>query len=208
MRKSRFEERMTELRGELKVLTSQLNSKEKSKQSLEEENQKLTKAIKINEKFVSEIISKKKNIIEDFINKSLEFLLNDSSIKCSIIQDEKPSGTFWYFSVKQGKVEGGIDTFGGGLMALISTLFRIILHIMTQKESFIILDESLNHLSSNYHSKLSELFKVISKKYNLSIILITHQEQFLNNAEINLVFDKVNGELKLIREERNNDARR
>ena len=198
-----FKERYLELKGEIKSLSNQLSKKVKNKTELEEKNRLLQKSIDYAESFMNQIISNKKQFIEDFINQALQVCLGEAAPKFSILREDKPSGTIWSYEISQGKISGGIDTFGGGVMALISTLFRIILHIILNKEPFIILDESLNHLSSNYHHKLSLFFKKVAREYNISIILITHQSEFLNSSDINLILDKQNGELILIKEEHN-----
>lgn len=199
---SRFRDKMIELRGEVNLLSSQINKMKDERDSYLTDKETISKAVSFLEDKITLIISNKKSFIENFVNESLQFLLGKENAPIfSIGKEEKPTTVYWSYKLKQGKVEGGIDTFGGGLMALISTLLRIVIHILTKRASFMILDESLNHLSANYHYKLSELFKVLSKRYNISIILITHQHNFIENADVNLEFDKINGELVLIKEE-------
>jgi len=77
------------------------------------------------------------------------------------------------------------DTSGGGVLDICALALRmVLLEVSTPKvEGCIILDESLKHLSKEYLFKASQFLNEINKKLGRQIIFITHQQEFIDNAE-------------------------
>lgn len=76
-----------------------------------------------------------------------------------------------------------MDTSGGGILDIISLALRIVLMEvnMPKIQGFILMDESLKHLSSNYLPQASLFLKEISQKLNRQIIFISHEDEFINS---------------------------
>jgi len=77
------------------------------------------------------------------------------------------------------------DTSGGGVLDICALALRmVLLEVSTPKvEGCIILDESLKHLSKDYLYRASQFLNEINKKLGRQIIFITHQQEFIDNAE-------------------------
>ena len=77
------------------------------------------------------------------------------------------------------------DTSGGGVLDICALALRmVLLEVSTPKvEGCIILDESLKHLSKDYLFKASQFLNEINKKLGRQILFITHQQEFIDNAE-------------------------
>ena len=75
------------------------------------------------------------------------------------------------------------DTFGGAVVQVESFLLRIVFLIKTGMVPLLVLDESFNCVSSGYLSNLSNLLKDICNKFNLDILLVTHQREFIDTAD-------------------------
>jgi len=77
-----------------------------------------------------------------------------------------------------------LDTSGGGVLDIISVALRIALLELSKPKinGFLVLDESFKHLSAVYLPKACEFLKVISKKINRQIIMVTHQSIFTEIA--------------------------
>jgi len=77
------------------------------------------------------------------------------------------------------------DTSGGGVLDICALALRMVLLEVSQPkvEGCIILDESLKHLSKDYLFKASQFLNEINKKLGRQILFITHQQEFIDNAE-------------------------
>jgi len=78
-----------------------------------------------------------------------------------------------------------LDSSGGGVLDIISLALRIALLEVSKPriEGFIALDESFKHLSSVYLERASSFLKAINEKINRQIILVTHQNELINNSD-------------------------
>ena len=78
-----------------------------------------------------------------------------------------------------------MDTSGGGVLDIISLALRaVLLEVSVPKiEGFLILDESLKHLSKEYLMNASQFLNELNTKLGRQIIFITHQQEFIDNAE-------------------------
>ena len=61
-----------------------------------------------------------------------------------------------------------------------------------------LMDESLNHVSESYQGKLSNFIKVLCDEFNMTIILVTHQDKLTEYADQIVHFEKEGSELKVI----------
>jgi len=75
-------------------------------------------------------------------------------------------------------------TSGGGILDIISVALRVALleSVIPKNNGFIIFDESFKHLSQDYIENAKNFLRAITKKMNRQIIMVTHKEQFLENA--------------------------
>lgn len=78
-----------------------------------------------------------------------------------------------------------MDTSGGGVLDIVSLALRaVLLEVSVPKiEGFLMLDESLKHLSKDYLMNASQFLNELNKRLGRQIIFITHQQEFIDNAE-------------------------
>jgi DNA repair exonuclease SbcCD ATPase subunit len=92
------------------------------------------------------------------------------------------------FNIKTPEFEEAcdpMDTSGGGVLDIVSLALRaVLLEVSVPKiEGFLMLDESLKHLSKDYLMNASEFLNELNKRLGRQIIFITHQQEFIDNAE-------------------------
>lgn len=75
------------------------------------------------------------------------------------------------------------DTFGGAVVQIEEFLLRIVFLLQTKMIPFMVLDESLNCVSEQYLSNLSLLLKEMCSRFNLDILLVTHQAAMREAAD-------------------------
>ena len=78
-----------------------------------------------------------------------------------------------------------IDSFGGGLSDIISTVLRLIsIELWQPKNTLpVLLDETGKFVSSEFQAQFGEFLKSWSSEFSRQIILITHSESAAMNAD-------------------------
>lgn len=150
--------------------------------SMEEEFRLLNDSMGILSHLVESIISSNTQFIEELVSDGLTFIFGDK-FKFEINHNVKNSKNVWYYTIQKGDIKGDINSFGGGVMAVTSFLLRVAINIIKKKPKFMFLDESLNHVSNSYQDKLSEFIKLLCDKFDMTIILITHQEKIISRCD-------------------------
>lgn len=72
---------------------------------------------------------------------------------------------------------------GGGAIDVAAFSLRVSAWKLAGTRSTLILDEPFRFLSRNLHSKAAEMLQEISKKLSLQIIMVTHSEELIENAD-------------------------
>ncbi len=78
-----------------------------------------------------------------------------------------------------------LSSVGGGVAAVAGFLLRLVVLLLdkSQKSAILILDETFAHVSDAYLPALAEFLREIVDKAKVQIILVTHQQQFLEHAD-------------------------
>ena len=77
-----------------------------------------------------------------------------------------------------------LDASGGGVVDILSIALRMAFWSLTKEtRPFLILDEPFKHLSGNLQSKAAAMLRMISKKLKLQILMISHVEKLVANAD-------------------------
>lgn len=136
--------------------------------------------------------------IEDIINKGLAYIYSaDYKFKLNkSIKRNKTTFSFELINIETG-VSGFSETYGGGIMALISFLFRIVVLAILNKPRLIMLDETLSAVSIEYQEKLSTFIKQIADDMGFTIIIISHQPTLAEKCNLQYIISKSGGLTKI-----------
>jgi len=141
----------------------------------------------IAEKILQEVVEKvsQQNLlkIEAFVNRALSLIFTDLNLSFKIGQDVKRGNNVYFFEILQDNVRGSINSFGGGIIAVIAVVLKILFNIITKRFPLLVFDETLSFLAVNYIPAMSEFLKTLSKEFNLPILLVTHQKEFAVSAD-------------------------
>jgi DNA repair ATPase RecN len=91
-----------------------------------------------------------------------------SGIKFSLLQD--------------GKAAPLLEGYGGGVLAVVSVLLRVVTILLLNIQRVLILDESLAHVSAQYIANTSKLLRKLTDDLGFTIVLVTHQTEFVEFA--------------------------
>jgi len=89
------------------------------------------------------------------------------------------------FETIQGNASGkAMDSFGASVTVVESLLLRIIVILKMGLAPVLLLDESLAQVSVHYREGLGKLIKSLCKDLDLTILLVTHQQEFQETADV------------------------
>lgn len=121
--------------------------------------------------------------IESLVNQGLDYIFNEN-IKIRIDSAFKNNKTVFSLKIVKDNLNEGItESFGGGVLAVVSCLLKISSIIITKTERLLVMDESLAYVSIEYQEKLSKFLQQICKQMNFTIILVTHQPLMAKHSD-------------------------
>ena len=82
---------------------------------------------------------------------------------------------------------------GGGLVDIISFALRVSCWAVSNTDNLIVLDEPGKFISKNLRPLFGELLKTLSEKLELQILMISHDDEFINCADKVFTVKKKNG---------------
>ena len=195
MTKNEVYEKMILYKQKLNITKDNYDSLKLKLKSSEKETKNMEEALKVLNKFMDISLKPKINFLEESISSGLKFIFG-KNYEFKIINEIKNNKNVYYFKLNMDDISGDIDSSGGGVMAVISFLIRLNINVMENKYKLMILDESLNHLSESYQENLSNFIKIMCKKFDTNIIMVTHQPKMSIHADVVYDFKKVNNVLK------------
>lgn len=79
-----------------------------------------------------------------------------------------------------------LDSVGGGLVDIISFTLRVLIlaSAKPKRSQILFMDENFRCVSPQYREKVGALLKSLAEKLNMQFVLITHQEELLQSADI------------------------
>lgn len=79
-----------------------------------------------------------------------------------------------------------MDSVGGGLVDIISFTLRVLIlaSAKPKRSQILFMDECFRCVSPQYRDKVGLLLKSLADKLNMQFVLITHQEELLQSADI------------------------
>ncbi len=87
-----------------------------------------------------------------------------------------------------------IESNGGGVLSVISILFKMLVGFIYSENKFYMFDESLSQVSADYRPRLSKFLKEFCQVHGFTIILVSHTEELDMHADLIYVlsgsFDK------------------
>lgn len=177
-------------KGKMETLIELSNKSSEKLERLQRENDKLQKVkllLQNASKFARE---QSKTQMEYLVTQCLQYIF-DPSMEFRIQLMEKANrieGDFFVVSKINNTeiVTRPQDSRGGGVVDVISLALRIaMMEIHDPKiDGPIILDEPAKHVSEDYIGNVAEFLKQVSTLFNRQVIMVTHNHQLLESADV------------------------
>lgn len=135
---------------------------------------------------ITDKIEEVQHTVEDLINKGLQYVFQNDDIGIKLSTEFKNNKTLFVITLSDGKTDSTnmLDSFGGGLVSIVSFLFKVIVSIINRNEKFMIFDETLNFVSIQYQEPLSKFIRQLCEDMGITLVLITHQPAMAEAADI------------------------
>jgi len=170
--KARLLESSTEIKREVKNL-------EKEKKILEEVKDCLLKS-------QEEVRKQSISFTENIVNWGLKEIFNNPNLEFKIelvYKWNKPEMNFLVRFDKNVPFIDVVDGEAGGMKDIIGVMLRFAIILLNNRFDFpIILDEVGKHVSKEYRKNFAKFLKVFSEKFQKQIILITHQDEVIEEC--------------------------
>lgn len=151
------------------------------------------KAVSFCDLLIEKLNSASVEDIEKLVSEALEFIF-EKPYKFKMKPEVLRGNVTYRFSLEiDGREDEDLmDSQGGGIVAVISIIMRIITILITEPplKRVLFLDESLGMLSAEYIDNASKFIKQLGTKLGFKIILVTHQEAFKQHADTVYEVDK------------------
>lgn len=142
------------------------------------------KAISLCDVVIEQMNSASVEDIEKLITEALQFIF-EKPYKFHMNPEVKRGNMTYRFTLNDNDSDI-IDAEGGGIVQVISVLMRIVTIAISKPplKKILVLDESLGMLSVEYIANASKFIKDLGEKLGFTIVLVTHQEQFQDGADV------------------------
>lgn len=145
-------------------------------------NQKSSEIFKM---WLEDLLENNVNSISELVTNGLQNVIYDQNLVFKISQELKYNRLSMKFVVDNDGVEGDpIDSFGGGAVAFISFILRLAVMTRMKMGNLLLLDESLASLANHYVPAAADFMKKLSEKTGINILMVTHNDEFINHAHV------------------------
>jgi len=200
---------LREISTELSLLLGEIRQVEKSRDEATESKEEFQKKQKI-EKEARELLlalsdylkqSDPAKAMTTVITNVLRKLFGKDIVSFNIETMEKRNQLETYFTLTRKFGKGSVTqpimvSSGGGLIDVVFLLIRIILLVNHPSKPARILfaDEPVKNLSVKKRGLLMNLLKQICEEFDIQIIMTTHEQEYIENADQVFRFEKKGGE--------------
>lgn len=180
---------LNQIEGQIDLTKSLSNNLLLSSDTLRMELEVLDETNKFFTEAMQQRIDEVKHKVEDIINQGIAYVYKTDDVKISITTTFKNNKTQFVINLVSGDMVTSkvTESFGGGLIAIVAFLFKVVINIVYKNEKIMFFDETLNYVSRHYQEALSEFIKKLCEDMNMTIILITHQPLLAEKA--NMVYE-------------------
>lgn len=102
---------------------------------------------------------------------------------------------------EEGELRTSImDSRGGGVAAIVGFLIQAVLVLLTPElRPIIFLDEAFRAVSSDYQIPLGEFISDLCERTGLQVVLVTHNAEIVQTADVVYAFEQTDGKTKITR---------
>jgi hypothetical protein len=141
-----------------------------------------------------------KSKIEDVVNTALKVVFQDQSLKFVIIPAKTKRGIVYeLYLTENGKTTPLFNANGGGVLDVIALALRVAFVKFFEGilRQVIFIDEPFKHLSEAYIPNAASWLAMISLKFEIQFIVVTHIQDLVDQAQRIFQFKKKDGSVSV-----------
>lgn len=182
-----YSQKVGRVQGEFSFLKEEIDKLENYKTKYIEDLERSKKAVEVLNMVQKVTRDKIKEGFENLVTHALKYIYSDD-YSFQLEFGKRGNLQELHFNIKTPDFEESVnplDTSGGGVLDIVSLALRaVLIEVSIPKvEGFLILDENFKHLSKEYLENASEFLNELNKKLSRQLILITHQQEFIDKAD-------------------------
>ena len=197
------------LRDRLSYLSGIRNTLQEEKLQKEKQKEKAAHMIDIylkvtsllqnaSEKARNSIVSR----IEKIVSEALREIIPEEKLSFKVVFENKRGTSEVKFKIFDENIKQELNVmhaFGGGIKDIISTVLRIVVLELDRTGNFgpIILDETCSQISVEYQENFGKFLRILSEKLGRQIILVTHEENIVSQANKIFQIEKIDGKSRI-----------
>ena len=129
--------------------------------------------------------------VENLVNLALNDIYPDRGVRFHFtIETKRDISTIIPHITAASGADGLTRTHGGGVLAPIALVLRILTNIFAHHLPLIVLDESLVHISSQYIAPTAQFLRDLTQELGITVVLVTHTSAFAEAAHQNILVDQ------------------
>lgn len=122
--------------------------------------------------------------IDKMLTAGLRFVFDDVDLEFKTEVTKFRGKTSVAFSLRQGGQDAPImSSYGGGVVVVAGVLLRAVTIMSLQGRRFMVLDETLAHVSSQYVPNVSKFLNKLCAELSFDILMVTHTADFAEYAD-------------------------
>ncbi len=165
------------------VMRSQAAAAEAKAARLKRRSEVLQKASDVFKEWLDDSLRQNVGAIGDLVTTGLQHIIHDQKLAFKIKQEMKFNRLSMRFAIEDDGVEGDpMASFGGGAVLVASLVLRLAIMSRLGMGNLLLLDESMGMLANRYVPAAAAFMRQLSEQTGINILMVTHNEEFLNHA--------------------------
>lgn len=179
-----LKEDVEEIKTKKRILQRDRDKFKKQLREIRKDKKVLSQVEELFKFLLDKYVNKYAESISEVVTEGLESIFYDQELEFAIEVSQK-HGKVWveFLTTEGAKTGSAIDSFGGGIASVESLLLRILILLKTGLARYLILDESLSSLSTEYIENCGNFVKRMCEELDVDVLLITHNQDFVEYAD-------------------------
>lgn len=167
------------------MMGAQADSIESRMTKLHERADLLQRASDVFKEWLDDSLKQNVGAISDLVTTGLQHVVHDQKLNFRIEQEMKFNRLSMRFVIEENGVAGDpMASFGGGAVLTASLILRLAIMSRLGMGNLLLLDESMHSLANKYVPAAASFMRQLSEQTGINILMVTHNNEFLNYAHI------------------------
>lgn len=176
---------VTRLTAYRDLMKSQADAAEAKALRLQRRSELLQRASDVFKEWLDDSLRQNVGAISDLVTTGLQHIIHDQKLTFKTKQEMKFNRLSMRFIIENEGTEGDpMSSFGGGAVLIASFILRLAIMSRLGMGNLLLLDESMFAVANMYVPAAASFMRQLSEQTGINILMVTHNEEFLNHAHV------------------------